>query len=164
MRAWKKGSGNQYPISPLARCAGVKSLAGEFAYGYDDKSPALLTKITGPAHIAETSYEPHLNLITGVVNKAKPGGARSPLPASPDAAPAADSIPASGSELLTPLSSYTYANDLLGRRETNSQGGDAFWMFALGQHKVEVAYNDRSEVTGAVYRTGPARLTPARPR
>jgi RHS repeat-associated protein len=110
--------------------------------------------MTGPAHEVETSYEPHRNLVTGVVNKAKPGGARSLLPASPDAAPAADSIPAPGSELLTPISSYIYANDLLGRRETISQGGDAFGMLRLGQNKVEVAYNDRSEVVGAVTRRG----------
>jgi len=77
------GNGVGEPISNFtpARAVSVKSLAGDFAYGYDAKSPALLTRMTGPAHIAETNYEPHRNLITGVVNKAKPGGARSPLPA-----------------------------------------------------------------------------------
>jgi hypothetical protein len=94
--------------------------------------------MTGPAHIAETSYEPHRNLITGVVNKAKPGGARSPLPASPNSTPAADSETGA-------ISSYTYANDLLGRRETISQGGEAFGMLKLGHNQVEVAYNDRSQ-------------------
>ena len=98
--------------------------------------------------------KPHRSQITGVVNKAKPGGARSPLPASPNPAPAADFEPGTRNEEPSALSSYTYVNDLLGRRETISQGGDAFGMLKLGQNQVEVAYNDRSEVTGAVYRTG----------
>jgi len=93
--------------------------------------------MTGPAHEVETSYEPHRNLVTGVVNKAKP-----------------DSKLSTKHEEPGTLSSYTYANDLLGRRETISQGGEAFGMLALGHNQVEVAYNDRSEVTGAVYRTG----------
>ena len=117
----------------------VKSLAGEFTYGYDAKSPALLTKMTGPAHIAETSYEQHRNLVTGVVNRVLTQSA------------------ASRTDEDTKgkvVSSYTYSNDLLGRRETISQGGEAFGMLKLGQNQVEVAYNDRSEVTGAVYRSG----------
>jgi len=116
--------------------ASVKSLAGEFVYGYNEANPALLTKMTGPAHEVETSYEPHRNLVTGVVNKAK-----------------ADSKLSTKHEEPSTLSSYTYANDLLGRRETISQGGEGFGMLKLGQNKVEVAYNDRSEVTGAVYRS-----------
>jgi RHS repeat-associated protein len=142
-----------YAWNEHSQLASVKSLAGEFAYGYDAKNPALLTKMTGPVHEVETSYEPHRNLVTGVVNKAKPGGARSPLPASPNPAPVADSDPGTKNEEPSTLSSYTYANDLLGRRETISQGGDAFGMLKLGHNQVEVAYNDRSEVTGAVYRS-----------
>src|SRR5690606_17069766 len=45
-------------------------------------------------------------------------------------------------------------NDVLGRRETISQGGEAFAMLKLGGTKVDVAYNDRSEVVGATYRAG----------
>ena len=133
------GSGNQYPISPRAHPASVKSLAGDFAYGYDEANPALLTKMTGPAHSVETSYEPHRNLITGVTNRVL----------TQTAARRTDEDTKG-----KVVSSYTYSNDLLGRRETISQGGDAFGMLALGQNKVEVAYNDRSEMTGAVYRTG----------
>jgi hypothetical protein len=70
--------GNQYPIPPLAFYANLKSLAGEFVYGYDEANPALLTKMTGPVHEVETSYEPHRNLVTGVVNKAKPALGVSP--------------------------------------------------------------------------------------
>jgi YD repeat-containing protein len=126
-----------YAWNEHSQLANVKSLAGEFVYGYDEANPALLTKMTGPAHEVETSYEPHRNLITGVVNKAKP-----------------DSKLSTKHEEPSTLSSYTYANDLLGRRETISQGGEAFGMLKLGHNQVEVAYNDRSEVTGAVYRTG----------
>jgi YD repeat-containing protein len=157
--------------------ANVKSLAGDFAYGYDESNPALLTKMTGPAHEVETSYEPHRNLVTGVVNRtkssigilrgglppmARAGTPDSPpaapsltnVPASPNTAPSAESEPGTKHEEPSTLSSYTYANDLLGRRETISQGGEGFGMLKLGQNKVEVAYNDRSEVTGAVYRSG----------
>jgi len=126
----------------------VKSLAGEFVYGYDANNPALLTKMTGPAHEVETTYEPHRNLITGVSNW-KLGSRMEKLPS----ANAADPIPAPDSPLLAPVSSYTYANDLLGRRETISQGGQAFAMLKLGENKVDVAYNDRSEVTGVVYKS-----------
>jgi RHS repeat-associated protein len=125
-----------YAWNEHSQLASVKSLAGEFAYGYDEANPALLTKMTGPVHEVETSYEPHRNLVTGVVNKAKP-----------------DTEPGTKHEEPSTLSSYTYANDLLGRRETISQGGEGFGMLKLGQNKVEVAYNDRSEVTGAVYRS-----------
>ncbi|MDP4583609.1 MAG: RHS repeat protein, partial [Verrucomicrobiales bacterium] len=85
-----------YGWNEHSQLASVKSLAGEFTYGYDAKSPALLTKMTGPVHEVETSYEPHRNL---VVNQAKPGGSRSPSPASPNPAPAADSITGSRSGL-----------------------------------------------------------------
>jgi RHS repeat-associated protein len=114
--------------------ASVKSLAGEFVYGYATKNPALLTKMTGPVHEVETTYEPHRNLITGMTNR-----------------------------ILTPsheatkgrvVSSYAYGNDVLGRRETISHGGEAFAMLKLGEANVEVAYNDRSEVVGASYRSG----------
>jgi len=160
-----------YSWNEHSQLASVKSLAGDFAYGYDAKSPALLTKMTGPVHEVETSYEPHRNLITGVVNRtkssigilpmARAGTPDSPpaapsltnVPASPNTAPAADSDPGTKNEEPSTLSSYTYANDLLGRRETISQGGEGFGMLKLGQNKVEVAYNDRSEVTGAVYRS-----------
>jgi hypothetical protein len=57
-------------------------------------------------------------------------------------------------EPRTVLSSYVYSNDLLGRRETISQGGSAFAGMSLGTHTVEVAYNDRSEVIGAETRRG----------
>jgi hypothetical protein len=133
--------------------------------------------MTGPAHEVETSYERHRNLITGVVNRtkssigilrgglppmARAGTPDSPpaapsltnVPASPNTAPSAESEPGTKHEEPSTLSSYTYANDLLGRRETISQGGEGFGMLKLGQNKVEVAYNDRSEVTGAVYRSG----------
>ncbi len=155
MKAWKLTGRDATPRRPLvgpaldhrisytwnehSQLASVKSLAGDFAYGYDAKSPALLTKMTGPAHIAETSYEQHRNLVTGVVNRVLTQSA------------------ASRTDEDTKgkvVSSYTYSNDLLGRRETISQGGEAFGMLKLGQNQVEVAYNDRSEVTGAVYRSG----------
>jgi RHS repeat-associated protein len=117
----------------------VKSLAGEFVYEYDETSPALLTKMTGPVHEVTTTYEPHRNLITGVTNRARDQELKtenSELKASP------------------PISSYTYANDILGRRETISQGGEAFAMLKLGANTVDVAYNDRSEVIGAAYWSG----------
>lgn len=49
----------------------LKSLAGEYVDEYDAKNPALLTKMTGPPHSVETTYEPHHNLITCVINGAK---------------------------------------------------------------------------------------------
>jgi RHS repeat-associated protein len=136
-----KGNGVGEPISNFtpARPTSVKSLAGDFVYGYDEANPALLTKMTGPAHSVETSYEPHRNLVTGVVNRVLIQSA------------------ARRTDEDTKgkvVSSYTYSNDLLGRRETISQGGEAFGMLKLGHNQVEVAYNDRSEVVGAVYRSG----------
>lgn len=128
-----------YAWNAYGQLASVKSLAGEFEYEYDAKNPALLAKMTGPAHIVETTYEPHRNLITGVTNREKRGGAGSTLPADGTAAV---------------LSSYTYVNDVLGRRETISQGGEAFALLKLGDTKVDVAYNDRGEVVGATYRAG----------
>jgi hypothetical protein len=129
MKAWKLTGRDATPRRPLvgpaldhrisytwnehSQLASVKSLAGDFAYGYDAKSPALLTKMTGPAHIAETSYEQHRNLVTGVVNRVLTQSA------------------ASRTDEDTKgkvVSSYTYSNDLLGRRETISQGGEAFGM------------------------------------
>jgi len=87
----------------------ARETAGRFLYEYDDKNPALLAKMTGPAHEAETSHEPHRNLITGVVNRGmgfQPmdrAGTSDPQPTAPsltDApataptlAPAADSGP-----------------------------------------------------------------------
>jgi RHS repeat-associated protein len=143
-----------YGWNDHGQLASVKSLAGEFVYGYDESNSVLLTKMTGPVHEVETSYEPHRNLIAGVVNKAKPRGVSSRLPASPTPAPAADSEPSTKNQEPRTLSSYLYANDLLGRRETISQGGEAFGMLKLGANQVEVAYNDRSEVVGAAYRSG----------
>jgi hypothetical protein len=59
--------------------------------------------MTGPAHEVETSYEPHRNLVTGVVNKAKssigilrgglPPMARAGTPDSPSAAPSLTNAP-----------------------------------------------------------------------
>jgi RHS repeat-associated protein len=117
----------------------VKSLAGEFVYEYDATSPTLLTKMTGPVHEVTTTYEPHRNLITSVTNRARD-----------------QELKTENSELKTspPISSYTYANDILGRRETISQGGEAFAMLKLGANTVDVAYNDRSEVIGATIRRG----------
>ena len=128
-----------YAWNEHSQLASVKSLAGDFAYEYDEANPALLIKMTGPAHIAETSYEPHRNLITGVVNRVLTQSA------------ARRTVEDTKGKVV---SSYTYSNDLLGRRETISQGGDAFGMLTLGQNRVEVAYNDRSEVVGAVTRRG----------
>ena len=140
----------------------VKSLAGEFTYGYNEHNPALLTKMTGPFHSVETTYEPHRNLITSVVNKAKSStgilpvhrdGTTDPQPTAPSLAdPSQPST--KNEEPGTILSSYVYANDLLGRRETISQGGSAFAMLPLGENKIEVVYNDRSEVIAATTRRG----------
>jgi RHS repeat-associated protein len=128
-----------YTWNEHSQLASVKSLAGEFVYEYDEKTPALLTKMTGPVHIAETRYEPHRNLVTGVTNRFL----------TQSAARRTDEDTKG-----KVVSSYTYSNDLLGRRETISQGGSAFTMLKLGENKVDVAYNDRSEVTGATYRSG----------
>jgi RHS repeat-associated protein len=127
-----------YSWNAHGQLVGVKSLAGEFVYGYDQKNPALLTKMTGPVHEVETTYEPHRDLITGVTNRRKvaASGDGSPRPLAEEA----------------PISSYAYSNDILGRRETISQGGEAFAMQKLGDTKVDVAYNERSEVVGAVYK------------
>ena len=162
----------EYTLNQHNQLASVKSLAGEFVYGYDANNPMLLTKMTGPAHEVETSYEPHRNLVTGVVNRAKSsigilpmaraGTPESPpadrsltkVSAAPNPAPAAESEPGTKHEEPSTLSSYVYANDVLGRREAISQGGDAFAMLKLGENTVAVAYNDRSEVTGAVYLSG----------
>jgi|GEM_PF-1881761 len=162
----------EYAWNQHNQLATVKSLAGEFVYGYDANNPMLLTKMTGPAHEVETSYEPHRNLVTGVVNRAKSsigilpmaraGTPESPpadrsltkVSAAPNPAPAAESEPGTKHEEPSTLSSYVYANDVLGRREAISQGGDAFAMLKLGENTVAVAYNDRSEVTGAVYLSG----------
>ena len=82
MKAWKLTGRDATPRRPLvgpaldhrisytwnehSQLASVKSLAGEFTYGYDAKSPALLTKMTGPAHIAETSYDANRTItVTG---------------------------------------------------------------------------------------------------
>ena len=43
-------------VAPIL--AGLKSLAGEFAYGYDAKSPALLTKMPGLVHEVDPYYPP----------------------------------------------------------------------------------------------------------
>jgi len=117
--------------------------------------------MTGPAHSVETSYEPHRNLITGVVNRAgKVNGDRLAVNGGTEAGapgtsvPAADSGPSTKHDGPSTISSYVYANDLLGRRETISQGGEAFGMLKLGANRVEVAYNDRSEVVGAKYQSG----------
>jgi len=98
-----------YTWNEHGRLASVKSLAGEFLYEYDEANPALLTKMTGPAHSVETSYEAHRNLITGVVNRGmgfQPmdrAGTSDPQPTAPSLteapataptpAPAADSGP-----------------------------------------------------------------------
>src|SRR5690606_6408887 len=52
-----------YSWNTHGQLSGVTSAAGEFTYDYDPTNPALLTKMTGPAHIVETTYEPHRNLI-----------------------------------------------------------------------------------------------------
>ncbi len=142
-----------YEWNEHSQLASVKSLAGEFAYGYDAKSPALLSKMTGPAHSVETSYEPHRNLVTGVTNRAVAPNPN--LIPNPNPNPNPNPQPSTKNEEPgTVLSSYIYSNDLLGRRETISQGGEAFWMLKLGENKIDVAYNDRSEVTGAITRRG----------
>src|SRR5690606_4691352 len=127
----------EYAWNANGQLASVKSLAGEFAYEYDKANPTLLGKMIGPVHEVETTYEPHRNLIAGVVNRRKEAGAEGAT-----------------------ITSYIYSNDLLGRRETISQGGEAFAMLKLGDTRVEVAYNDRSEVIGANYkgRGGVSRL------
>ena len=123
--------------------------------------------MTGPVHSVETTYDPHRNLITGVTNRAKSrtgilsgppsvvhrDGTTDPQPTAPSLAdPSQPST--KNEEPGTILSSYTYANDLLGRRETISQGGSAFAMLPLGENKIDVAYNDRSEVISATTRRG----------
>src|SRR5690606_26925226 len=123
-----------YSWNAHGQLSGVTSLAGEFTYEYDPTNPTLLTTMTGPAHIVETAYEPHRNLITGVTNRRKGAGIQNPgaSGSSPPAAAAGTPIPAPDSQLLTPISSYSYANDILGRRGTISQGGEAFALLNLG--------------------------------
>ncbi len=102
--------------------AKVESPAGTFSYTYDPQNPALLSSLQGPAHKVEYEYEPHRNLITSVKNL---------------------NVQNQGV-----ISSYGYENDILGRRTQINQRGSAFDMLQLyGQNTVQVAYNDRSEVT-----------------
>jgi len=136
----------EYAWNQHNQLASVKSLAGEFVYGYDANNPMLLTKMTGPAHEVETTYEPHRNLITGVTNKS--------LTQHAERVAGAQQRQRHEGTKGSVVSSYSYANDLLGRRETISQGGEAFGMLKLGANQVDVAYNDRSEVVGATTRRG----------
>jgi len=106
----------------------------------------LLTKMTGPAHEVETTYEPHRNLITGVTNKS--------LPQHAERVAGAQQRQRHEGTKGSVVSSYAYSNDVHGRRETISQGGEAFGMLKLGENNIEVAYNDRSEVVGATTRRG----------
>ena len=47
-----------------------------------------------------------------------------------------------------PVSHYSYKNDILGRRTQIAQRGTAFQLLQLhGQNSIQVAYNDRGEVT-----------------
>ena len=43
-----------YGWNEHGQLASVKSLAGEFLYDYNETNPALLTKMTGPAHSVAT--------------------------------------------------------------------------------------------------------------
>ena len=135
----------EYTLNQHNQLATVKSLAGEFVYGYDANNPMLLTKMTGPVNEVETTYEPHRNLITGVTNKS--------LTEHAERVAGAQQRQRHEGTKGGVVSSYTYSNDVLGRRESISQGGEAFGMLKLGENKIDVAYNDRSEVTGAVYRS-----------
>jgi len=90
----------------------------------------LLTKMTGPAHEVETTYEPHRNLITDVVTRAKSsigilpmarGGTPEPQPAAPSlvnpgSLDRQEGLKPSLQPDALPISSYAYSNDLLGRR------------------------------------------------
>ena len=119
-----------YDWNARGQLANVTSPAGEFSYTYNQQNPILLDRITAPAHQVQYAYEPHRNLITSVKNAAL---ASSPRPASPPKI----------------TSHYQYENDLLGRRTSIAQSGTAFELLQLhGQNTVQVAYNDRSEVTG----------------
>ena len=133
------GEGLQYDVNYQwdhhNQLAAVTSPAGTFTYAYDEKNPALLTKLTGPAHETTTTWEPNRNLITSITNTVEhPAGAPAQHPRS---------------NIQDPISVYSYTNDLLGRRTEISQGGQAFQQLRLGENKVEVAYNTRSEVIGA---------------
>ncbi|HQZ26922.1 MAG: hypothetical protein KA250_01780 [Verrucomicrobiales bacterium] len=105
--------------------------------------------MAGPVHSVETTYEPHRNLITGVVNS-RTGILSGPPSAMHRDARASHNPPTHRSqtpanqEPRTVISSYpyTYANNLLGRRETISQGGSAFGMMKLGENRGDVTYND----------------------
>ncbi|MCB1078659.1 MAG: hypothetical protein KDM64_12600, partial [Verrucomicrobiae bacterium] len=137
----------------------MKTIAGTFRYQYDGENPALLTRMTGPVHRVDTTYEPTRDLIAEVRNVS--AGRISKLPKS-DAAPVPqvddrdgaidrriDAAAAAGAG-QHPISAYTYENDALGRRARIGMSGEAFERHSVPQ-AVEVAYNDRSEVIGATY-------------
>ena len=69
------GEGLQYDVNYQwdhhNQLAAVKSPAGTFTYAYDERNPALLTKLTGPAHETTTTWEPDRNLITSIANTAE---------------------------------------------------------------------------------------------
>ena len=46
-----------YTWNDHGQLSSVKSLAGEFTYGYNEHNPARLTKMTGPVHRVETTDE-----------------------------------------------------------------------------------------------------------
>ena len=135
----------------------VTSPAGTFSYQYNEKSPALLDTITAPAHQVTYQYEPHRNLISSIKNisihqrpSVVPPQQSPPTNISthqrPSAVPSQQSPPAI-------ISQYQYHNDDLGRRTAITQRGTAFNLLQLhGQNTVQVAYNDRSEVTGYTIR------------
>lgn len=140
-----------YQWNDHGQLSGVASPAGEWTYAYDEKNPALLRTLVGPVLATATTYEPHRDLIASVENRVLGGESRKEKEEGSEnpAADAAQAILSPGSSLL---SSYHYTNDLLGRRTAIAQGGSAFAMLRQGDHLVEVAYNDRSEVVGATRR------------
>ena len=112
----------KYNWDHLQRLHSVTSGAGEFVYHYDDSQR--LNKITSPVHEMIYTYEPNRNLITQLKNQSLIGD---------------KSI----------ISTYDYINDAIGRRQSITQKGAAFQQLQLyGESAIQVAYNDRSEVTG----------------
>lgn len=144
-----------YQWNDHGQLSGVASPAGQWTYAYDEKNPALLRTLVGPVLATTTTYEPHRDLIATVENRVLGGESRKEKEEGIEnpAADAALAILSPGSSLL---SSYHYTNDLLGRRTAIAQGGSAFAMLRQGDHVVEVAYNDRSEVVAATRRAGEA--------
>ena len=127
-----------YDWNARGQLAKVTSPAGEFSYTYNQQNPILLDRITAPAHQVQYAYEPHRNLITSVKN--------SPIPMQ-NGSEAQISLPSKVSG-LKPVSHYSYKNDILGRRTQIAQRGTAFQLLQLhGQNSIQVAYNDRGEVT-----------------